>query len=411
MILVRRLFYLQFVLLSIVLLMSALPAVASDTLFGGKPAPAPHAKKGPPPDSIVFSNGDRLSGTLVREVGGTVTFRSEMVGDIEVPWSKIKELHTNSKLAVINKSFTARHGLVPAHIPIGTLSMDEGAITVHPDNNAVIASIPVKNAQYIVDETTLHKEILHQPGFFAGWNGSMTAGATVVQATQKQYTFSGAIALARVAPTVSWLNPRNRTTLDFTGSYGKITQPAYVSEGVIYPATNSKSAIYHAAAERDQYFSPRMYVLAQTSFDHNYSQGLDLQQIYGGGLGYTVFKWPKQELDFKATAQYEKQDFINASDGTNQNLVGSTFAGAYVLHLFRGLLFNQQVAYLPAYNNLRAYSATESNTLAIPFYKSLSFSVGTQDSYLNDPPPAVPPTLRNSFQFIFGASYGFKSKY
>lgn len=411
MILVRRLFYLQLVLLPVFLLMSARCAVASDTLLGGHSAAKAPAKKGPPPDSIVFSNGDHLTGTLVREVGGTVTFHSEMVGDINIPWSKIKELHTKSKLAVLNKSFTARHGQVPAQVPEGTLTVADGLITVQPDNRAVLAPIPVKNALYIIDETTLRKEILHQPGVFAGWIGSMTAGATVVAATQKQYTFSGAITLARVVPTVSWINPRNRTTIDFTGSYGKITQRAYLSEGVFYPAANSKSAIYHASAERDQYFSPRMYVLAQTSFDHNYSQGLDLQQVYGGGLGYTVLKQPKQEFDIKATAQYEKQDFINATDGTNQNLVGSTFAGAYVLHLFRGLLFSQQVAYLPAYNNLRAYSATESDTLAIPFYKSLSFSVGTQDSYLNDPPPAVPPTLRNSFQFLFGATYGFKSKY
>lgn len=409
MILVRRLLYLQFVLFPIFLLASVLPATASDTLFGGHSAKS--AKKEPPSDYIIFTNGDRLTGTLVREVGGTVAFHSEVVGDVEVPWSKIKELHTKSRLAVLSKSITARHGRVAEQVPEGTLSVANGLITIHPANNVTIAPIPVKNAQYIVDETTLRKEILHHPGFFAGWNGSITAGSTIVAATQKQYTFSGGLALARIVPTVSWLNPTNRTTIDFTGSYGKITQRAYTSEGVFYPATNSKSSIFHAAAERDQYFSPRMYFLAQTSFDHNYGQGLNLQQVYGSGLGYTVLKRPKQELDFKGTMQYEKQEFINAKDGINQNLIGSTIAGTYVLHMFRGLLFNQQVAYLPAYNNTHAYSATESNTLAIPFYKSLSFSVGSQDSYLNNPVPSVPPTLRNSFQFLFGASYGFKSKY
>lgn len=410
MILVRRLFYLQFVLLPLFLLVSATPAAASDTLLGGHSA-SPAAKKGPPPDVIVFTNGDRLSGTLVREVGGTVTFRSEIVGEINVPWSKIKELDTKTPMAVLTGSITPQHGKVPAHIPKGTISMADNVITVTPEGHATISPIPVKSAQYIIDETTLNREILGHPGFFGGWTGSMTAGATVVQATQKQYTFTGAVALARVEPSISWLNPNNRTTIDFTGSYGKITQPAYTSEGVFYPATDSKSSIYHADAERDQYFSPRFYALAQTAFDHNYSQGLDLQQVYGGGIGATVLKQPKQELDFKATMQYEKQSFINASDGINQNLVGSTFAGTYVLHLFRGLLFNQQVSYLPAYNNTRAYSASETNTLAIPFYKSLGFSVGTIDSYLNDPPPAVPPTLRNSFQFTFGATYSFRSKY
>jgi hypothetical protein len=44
-------------------------------------------------------------------------------------------------------------------------------------------------------------------------------------------------------------------------------------------------------------------------------------------------------------------------------------------------------------------------------YKKLSFTVGTIDSYLNNPPPAVPPTQRNSFQFTLGVTYAFKSTY
>ncbi|MFZ0662623.1 MAG: DUF481 domain-containing protein [Acidobacteriaceae bacterium] len=408
--LARRLFSLQLVLLSIFFLLPSSHAAASDTLFGKNPKPA-KTKHGPPPDVVVFINGDRLSRTFIREVGGTVTFRSEFAGTIEIPWKKIKEIQTKTKLAVLSKSVTPRHGKMPPGIPQGSLTITDNLITIHSPDNAAIPPIPIKNAQFIIDETTLHKEVLSHPGFFAGWNGAATGGATIVAATQKQYTFSGSIALARVVPTVTWLNPSNRTTIGFTGSYGKITQPAYTSEGVFYPASDSKSAIYHAEAERDQYFSPRGYMLVQTTFDHNYSQGLDLQQVYGAGVGYTVIKRPTQELDFKSTMQYESQVFINASEGINQNLIGSTLAGVYVLHLPRGLLFNQQVSYLPAYNNTSAYSATESDTLAIPFYKNLGFSVGTQDSYLNDPPPAVPPTMRNSFQFIFGATYNFKSKY
>jgi hypothetical protein len=340
----------------------------------------------------------------VREVSGTVTFHSDIVGDINVGWDKIKELRTQTKMAILDKSVTPKRHQLPPNIPQGTISVADSMITVHTDNNVMIEPIPVKNAPYIVDQTTMTKQLIGRPGFLDGWNGSATAGATIVQATQKQYTFNGALALVRVVPTASWLNPANRTTVDFTGSYGKITQQAYVSEGVFFPAADTKSAIYHADAERDEYFSARMYA-------HNFSQGLDLQQIYGGGIGWTVLKQPKQELDIKATLQYEKQTFINASDGVNQNLIGSTFGGNYILKLPRNIVFNQQVAYLPAYNNSVAYSATESDTVAFPAYKNFSFSVGTLDSYLNNPPPAVPATKRNSFQFTFGVTYVFKSKY
>ena len=58
------------------------------------------------------------------------------------------------------------------------------------------------------------------------------------------------------------------------------------------------------------------------------------------------------------------------------------------------------------------YSANETNTVAFPAYKNLSFSVGTLDSYLNDPPLTTsPPTKPNSFQVTLGLTYAIKSKY
>jgi hypothetical protein len=231
-----------------------------------------------------------------------------------------------------------------------------------------------------------------------------------VAATQNQYTVSGAIGLVRTVPTVTWLNSRNRTSADFSGSFGKITQPGYYSEGVYVPEVSTKSSISHFDAERDQYFSPRVFALAQTAFDHNYGQDLNLQQIYGTGIGWTAIKNPKQEVDLKGSVQYEKQRFITGAAGTNQNLIGSTFSANYLLRLKR-VTYTQGVAYIPAYNQSQAYSTNETNTFAFPAYKNLSFSVGTIDSYLNDPPLSVPPTKRNSFQFTMGLTYAIKSKY
>ena len=212
-------------------------------------------------------------------------------------------------------------------------------------------------------------------------------------------------------PTVSWLATRNRTQADFSSSYGRVFQPAYVSGGVLFPENATKSSIFHADAERDEYFSNRVYVLAQTAFDHNFSQGLDLQQIYGAGLGVTAIRRPKQQLDLKATLQYEKQRFLSNESGSNQNLIGSTLSGTYQLKLPRGMVFNQQAAFVPAFNNARAYSANETNSFSFPVYKNLAFTLGTIDSYLNDPVATAPPTTRNSFQFTTGATYTIKSRY
>jgi len=367
----------------------------------------------PAPDVLVLSNGDTLHGKFVSAIQGKVVFHSDALGDLSLSWDKVKELHTSGPFAVLDKNVKLRGKKSAEAVPNGTLTVENGNVSVQVQNAAPPAPIPTKDAAYVLDEPTLDKAIHHQPGFFAGWNGAATAGATLVTATQNQYTFSGGVGLVRAIPTVNWLDPRDRTSIDFTGSFGKITQPGYFATPgdptSFVAAVTTKSAIYHADAERDQYFSPRLFALGQIAFDHNYGQDLDLQQIYGGGMGWTVLKTPKQTADLKATAQYEKQQFITGTSSGNQNLIGSTFAANYVLHT-KMFTYIQGLAFIPAYNNSRAYSTNETNTFAFPAYKNLSFSLGTMDSYLNDPPVSLPPTKRNSFQFTMGLTYGIKSK-
>jgi len=362
----------------------------------------------PKTDILILSNGDTLHGKFVNEVAGKVTFHTDSLGDLIVSWDKITELHAAEKFALLDKNVKRGRKRHAAQVPTGPVDMADAAVTVRGANAPT--TVPVKDAQYIVDESTFDKQLNREPSFFTGWNGAATGGATLVEATQNQYTVSGALGLVRVVPTVSWLNPFNRTSADFSGSYGKITQPAYILAGSLVAPSVTKSAIFHFDAERDEYVSSRFFLLAQTAFDHNFAQDLQLQQIYGGGLGWTVLSTPRHQADLKATMQYEKQQFITGSSGTTQDLVGSTFSADYLLKL-RLFSYAQGLQFIPAYNIPRAYSANETNTVAFPAYKSLAFSFGTIDSYLNDPPTSVPPTKRNSFQFTMGLNYAIKSKY
>ncbi len=378
-------------------------------------AVAAHAapqKPAPAPDVIVLSNGDTLHGKFLRSVNGTVIFQSGPLGELHIKWSNIKELRTSEPFAVLEKSATS-HQIESGHIPRGQLTMSGQMLTVEPVSHATIAQIPVKNVSIVTSLATLQKQLGHHQGFFQGWNGTATAGASLVTATENQYSVTVGVSLDRLSPTVSWLRRRNNTQFDFNDSYGKITQPAYYdATGTLVPALITKTAIYHVDAERDQYFTPRFFALAQTAFDHNFSQNLQLQQIYGSGIGWTAIQTPRQQVDLKATIQYEKQQFIASAtnQNQNQNLIGSTYAANYALHL-KPFTFQQSIGYISAYNNPKAYSANETNKLVFPTWKNLALSVGTIDSYLNFVPATLPPTKRNSFQFVMGLNYAFHSSY
>jgi len=189
----------------------------------------------------------------------------------------------------------------------------------------------------------------------------------------------------------NWLPPGNRTLVVFNDSYGTVSQPNTPTE---------KTSIFHAGGERDQYFSSSVYAFGTTSFDHNYSQDLDLQQLYGGGIGWTIVKHPKQMFDIKASIDYERQSFQLASQ--DHDLANSVFTEEYTRTFAHGLALHELGSVSPAWTDETAYSAYASVGLILPVYKRFGVNVNAIESFLNDPPPMF---RKNSVQITTGITY------
>jgi hypothetical protein len=373
--------------LAAVLPAAAFSPQALSQAAGAEPKPAPTA------DVLVLANGDQLTGKLLREADGTVTFHSDMAGDLSFTWDKIKSIRTTQKFAVIEQGQHISRKTPDSNVAQGTIAIQDDTIQVAGKE------IPEKNAQYVVDQDSYIKQVRGNHGWGYGWAGSLTAGAADVQATQNSRTFTGAGTFVRTIPGVSWMDPHNRTTADFTAAYGSLSQPG---------AATTKTNILHADAEHDWFLSPRLYALADTSFDHNYSQGLNLQQIYGGGLGFVLIKTPRQELDLKGDIHYERQNFgftpgiVPPTATPSKNLIGADIGDTYMAKLAHGLVFNQGLVVTPAFNIPKAYSALATAGLIFPVYKRLGFSLSALDDFLNDPAFG---SKKNSFQFSAGLTY------
>ena len=344
----------------------------------------------PEPDVLIFTDGEKLIGHLKRSNGKSVTFKSDMAGEITVDWSKIKEFHSPQRFAVIRKDMKVRKHLDPSTITQGALSMADQKLEVNPGQGRPPQTIAVADAANVIDAADFQKDI-GRPGFFEDWKGAITGGVSLVESTQKSRNFNGGFHFVRAIPTAEWLEPRNRTIVDFGAAYGKVIQPG---------VEDVKTEIYHFGAERDQYLSPRAFGFGQLSYDHNFSQGLSLQQNYGGGFGWAAYKKDDQELDLKGSTTYIRQSFQQSKN--NQNLIGATLAQSYNRKFSHGILLVEQLAFTPAFNNTNAYSAIGNAGLTVPFYKRLNFSTGIVDTFLNDPPPGF---KKNSFQFTTGVTY------
>jgi hypothetical protein len=358
----------------------------------------------PAPDVIVFKNGEQLTGKFERSVGDSVVFKSDAVGEVTVSMDKVKELRSSSNFVVLKKD----EKITRTPKQPQTLALEDGTIKATPVSGGTPETVQPKDVGYIVDGATYNKELTGHPGIFSGWDGAITGGATVLQSTSYGQTLTAGISLIRLIPTVTYLPPRTRTTFNMLETYGKLTQPTTPQTNPPTPDAVAKTNIFHTDFEHDKYLSSRLYVLGGLSYDHNYSQGLDFQQIYGGGLGYTVFQTPIHQLDVKADLHYESQRFIQYPDdpsipvSENQNLIGSTFGEAYKRTLPGKILLTESGSFIQSWNNTDAWSAIGQLGLAMPVYHRLSLSVNLLDNYLNNPAFGFE---KNSLQFVTGVTY------
>lgn len=376
--------------------------------------PLAAAAQAPPADTLTFTNGDKLTGKLEKAAGGSITFKSDMAGEITVSFDKVKELTSSGKFVEIAKS--AKPVKNPAVVE-GAIAVNGATMTVTPAA-AAPQTVAVKDVGYLIDQAEYAKQMAGQKSFFHDWNGSINGGATLVRSTQTSTTLTAGVALVRAIPAAPYLPGHSRTTVNATETYGKQTSPVIPPPPVTNPPTPTtivvKTSIFHADAENDEYFSPRGYWLVDTAFDHNFSQGLALQQIYGGGAGYTAIKSAKQTLDLKAEVHYEMQSFLAPEVAAGQpqiaaapsiNLFGSTFSENYTRNLPRKLVFTETGNVIPGWTQTKAYAANVTAGLAIPVYKRLNASISATDNFLNDPAPFY---RKNSFQFVTGVTYNLK---
>jgi len=390
-----------------------LTALSTPAQTAAKKPVEPAAKKEPEiKEELTLKNEDRLTGQLLTSTGTEIKFKSDLAGEVTVKWEDVKELKSIRDFAVIPKDL--KEARDSAMVPQGAIKIGEKGIVVSPisttkpevsaasaapeakpgaTKEAAAKEIPTTKIASVVDDATYQKEINKKIGFRSGWDGHISTGTSMVYSTQNSSLYQVDTALKRSIPTVSWLEPKLRTTIDFTLTAGETTQP-----GTETTITN----IFHVGGERDEYFSPRGYYLQVLSEDHNYSQGLVLQQKYGGGIGATLFKKKERELDITADLHYENQEFqANASadvEALSLHLIASTITEGYT-RKWGKLQFDEKILADITWNDASAFSASGHSSIRLPVYKKLAFSVTTIDNFLNNPQIGY---KKNSFQFTTG---------
>src|SRR6185437_5163294 len=121
---------------------------------------APGSAKHPdakPPDVLVLTDGEKLIGHLQSSSGSSVVFKSDIVGNVTVDWSKIQELQSSQVFAAIPKGVKLRGSQDESKVPQGTVEMTDQKLRVTPSTGGQPRTIPTNSVANLVQQPAFQK--------------------------------------------------------------------------------------------------------------------------------------------------------------------------------------------------------------------------------------------------------------
>src|SRR5487761_861254 len=146
-------------------------------------------------DTLIFINGDRLTGSLVRADASQVIFNSPMIGQATIPWQHIRSLRTEKPYVLITTAFG---------VHLGRIRLRHRQLVVRRHGHPIAILAPAQTAMLITPETYAQDVTAAYP-VWRGWKGSLTTGLSLLNATQSVRSFTGSVNLSRSNPRLSWL--------------------------------------------------------------------------------------------------------------------------------------------------------------------------------------------------------------
>ena len=298
-------------------------------------------------DTVVLDNGDRLSGTIVRMEATSLWLDTAYAGKIKLPWAQVNQVESDKPVRVRLADGTELDGQLQAggdrqvRIKIGSL-----AETAPLGLERVSAINPPRNP----DKTVVKGRVS------AG--GSLTSGNTDARTLH-------------LAGEVVARNPTQRVTLD--------AELNEASQDGVDTASN-----WRLGMKYDHFLKERVYLYANTRFDHDGQADLDLRSTLGLGAGRQIFERDDLKLSVEGGLSLVNEDYGSVPD---ERFPGARLALKYEQAFWDGrfTLFHGSDLLL-SLESLQDYLYQSKTGVRLPVGKQLS--LGTQLNFDYDAVPA-----------------------
>jgi putative salt-induced outer membrane protein len=338
---------------------------------------------------VTLKNGDRLSGNILKYDGKNLVMKSELAGDVTIPWENVTGVTSTQPLNVTLKDGQKIVGIVTTDgTKFQVATKETGSVTAARESVLYIRS----GSEQTSYDTDIER--LRNPRLIDLWAGTFDLGFTQTAGNTETETFTLAANGVRATS-------RDKITVNYMQIYSTSN-----ASGPNLTTANAK----RGGIAYDLNLRPKMFIFGLVNLESDQFQSLDLRFAPAGGVGYHAMKRPNTILDFTLGASMNKEFFSpTASTPAGSPSLTQTYAevlfGQELTHKFSKTTSLHEV--LALYPNASSPSEFRGNfdiSLASAIKKWMSFQISASDRYLSNP---LPGRKTNDILFTTGLRFTF----
>lgn len=230
-------------------------------------------------DEILITNGDRLSGEIVRHDAYSVRLETDYAGTLDIKWSKIDEITLNEPSVVLLKDRTT--------FEVESFKLVDEELVLQPVGSSDTISVQATSVQVIEPDP-----------WELGQGHKFTGKVNLAIENESGNSESHELDLD--------FDMRNRWGKNSLRVFGELEYDT--TRG--FKSTDSWSVM----ASLDHVFSGKWYYAGALAFKQDQFADLDLRTLVGPGIGYRFFDSKPLNLTFELGPYYLKDNFIAQPD-------------------------------------------------------------------------------------------------
>ncbi len=328
-------------------------------------------------DQIELKDGDRITGSIVKKEGDTVTFKSKDFGTVTFKWDDVATVRTDEPITVVlpqNRSFKANLATRDGHLQIQASSAPQDV----PLDQVAALRNDTEEAAY---------ERLQHPGPLDLWEITGSVNLAGSKGNAEASTLTTPVNFVRSSNT-------SRTEAYFT---------SIRSTGTVGGVSGPTARAVRGGWSFNRNLTGKVLLNLFNDYDYDQFQALDLRVVLGSGLGYQFWKAKAGSLALVAGGDWNREAFsATVVPGFTRNSAEAYWGDDLNYKMTTRTSLIQSFRMFDNLSNLGVYRVNFDTTGVTQLTKWLNWNVSLSNHYLSDPVPG-----RKGNDLLYTTGLGF----